>query len=105
MLYKEHKKYDCLCCNFSTKNIALFRKHCDTSKHKKLITKDNKNLDLCQTSNNDVIITTTDYKCKFCNYSTLRASNLSRHLKVCSNANGLSIFKKQVQKSFNSLYF
>ena len=100
-------KYKCELCNYSTKDMSNYTKHCNTKKH---INKSNE----CISSINKISGTPLDspglhknqikYKCKFCGNEFNRMSNMTKHTKKCSESETkLKIKESELKESKKEL--
>ncbi|ARF09881.1 zinc finger protein [Indivirus ILV1] len=95
-------KYHCEICVFSTVNKTDYSRHNKTKKHlEKVKYATITQPELVQIS--EKIIVTPQYECEFCHVKFTRLSNLSRHKKICINANIININNNHMKEKVESL--
>ena len=84
---KNNKNYNCEICNYTTKNLFDYNKHCNTIKHINSSNLNNSD-NLC--IKNDNRITIKNFECKNCNKIYKDNSGLWKHKKKCIKYNNLN---------------
>jgi hypothetical protein len=77
----------CECCNYTTSDIANYKKHLLTAKHKKMF-KINSDGNDCEKS------TSASYYCECCNFNTRNKYDFNRHNHTKKHNLSFSVFKK-----------